>query len=124
MPRLKYYNQTTGQWEYAVVGAQGPSGIIVSETAPESTNGLWLDSDAVAEVPVPIGGTTGQILAKSSNNDYDTEWSSLPEEVVPIGGLTGQVLAKTSTDNYDLEWKDLNLERIEDNLLLVIMGAI
>jgi hypothetical protein len=77
MPRLKYYNQTTGQWEYAVVGAQGPSGIIVSDTAPESTNGLWLDSDEEAEVPVPEGGTTGQVLAKSSNDDYDTEWTDV-----------------------------------------------
>jgi hypothetical protein len=26
MPRLKYYNETTSEWEYAVVGAQGPAG--------------------------------------------------------------------------------------------------
>jgi hypothetical protein len=76
MATLKYYNQTTEQWEYAVVGAQGPSGIIVSDTAPESTSGLWLDSDEEAEVPVPEGGTTGQVLAKSSNDDYDTEWAN------------------------------------------------
>jgi hypothetical protein len=76
MPRLKYYNPSTEQWEYAAVGAQGPSGIIVSDTAPESTSGLWLDSDEEAEVPVPEGGTTGQVLAKSSNDDYDTEWAT------------------------------------------------
>lgn len=75
MPRLKYYNPSTEQWEYVAVGAQGPSGIIVSDTAPESTSGLWLDSDEEAEVPVPEGGTTGQVLAKSSNDDYDTEWT-------------------------------------------------
>jgi hypothetical protein len=76
MPRLKYYNPSTEQWEYVAVGAQGPSGIIVSDTAPESTSGLWLDSDEEAEVPVPEGGTTGQVLAKSSNDDYDTEWAN------------------------------------------------
>jgi hypothetical protein len=76
MPRLKYYNPSTEQWEYVAVGAQGPSGIIVSDTAPESTNGLWLDSDEEAEVPVPIGGTTGQVLAKSSSIDYDTAWTT------------------------------------------------
>jgi hypothetical protein len=114
MPRLKYYNPATEQWEYAVVGAQGPSGIIVSETAPESTNGLWLDSDAVAEVPVPIGGTTGQVLAKSSATDYDTEWTSLPEETMPTGGTTNQVLAKSSSTDYDTEWSTLNAADISD----------
>jgi hypothetical protein len=104
MPRLKYYNPSTEQWEYVAVGAQGPSGIIVSDTAPESTNGLWLDSDEEAEVPVPEGGTTGQVLVKSSNDDYDTEWTSLPEEVFPTGGTTGQVLVKSSNDDYDTEW--------------------
>ena len=55
-------------------GATGSTGVIIAETTPSSTNVLWLDSDAVAEVPVPIGGTAGQVLAKSSATDYDTGW--------------------------------------------------
>jgi hypothetical protein len=78
--------------------------VVISESAPASTDVLWLDSDAVAEVPVPIGGTAGQVLAKSSSTDYDTEWSDLPEEVVPVGGTAGQVLSKTSSTNYDMSW--------------------
>ena len=27
---------------------------------------------------VPSGGTTGQVLKKSSNTNYDTEWGSIP----------------------------------------------
>jgi hypothetical protein len=122
MATLKYYNQTTEQWEYAVVGAQGPSGIIVSDTAPESTNGLWLDSDEEAEVPVPEGGTTGQVLAKSSNDDYDTEWADLPEEVVPTGGTAGQVLAKSSSTDYDTEWKAFTIPDPTPQAFL-LMGA-
>lgn len=29
-------------------------------------------------VGVPSGGVTGQVLAKKSNDDYDTEWIDLP----------------------------------------------
>ena len=125
-----WYNSQTGQtfvyydsfWVENIAGIAGPegptgpagptgptgdTGVVISETTPESTDVLWLDSDAVAEVPVPIGGTTGQVLAKSSNDDYDTEWANLPAEVIPTGGTTGQILTKDSEDNYDISWQDL-----------------
>lgn len=34
---------------------------------------------------VPVGGTTGQILAKNSNTNYDTEWIDAPDP----GSFTG-----------------------------------
>lgn len=45
----------------------------------------------VAVDPVPSGGTTGQVLAKKSNGDYDTEW-------VTGGGVSGvsQIVAGTN----------------------------
>ena len=58
-----------------VDGDTGDTGVVISESEPASTDVLWLDSDAVAEVPVPVGGTAGQVLAKSSSTDYDTEWT-------------------------------------------------
>ena len=51
---------------------------------------------------VPTGGTTGQVLKKSSSTDFDTEWGSV--EALPTGGTTGQVLAKKTNANYDVEW--------------------
>lgn len=54
---------------------------------------------------VPTGGTTGQVLKKSSNANYDTEWGSV--EALPTGGTTGQVLAKASGADYDAEWIDV-----------------
>lgn len=53
-----------------------------------------------AGVGVPSGGTTGQVLAKKSNSDYDTEWTDVQ------GGGTGDVTAAgnnnfTGTNNFD-----------------------
>lgn len=51
---------------------------------------------------VPTGGTTGQVLKKTSSTDYATEWGAV--EAVPTGGTTGQVLAKKTNTDYDIEW--------------------
>jgi hypothetical protein len=52
----------------------GNSGLVISPDAPSSTGVLWLDTDEPSSIPIPPGGTSGQVLAKLSNNDYDTEW--------------------------------------------------
>jgi hypothetical protein len=42
---------------------------------------------------VPVGGTTGQVLAKKSNADYDTEW----DDAGTGGGLSHQqIMARIS----------------------------
>lgn len=40
---------------------------------------------------VPSGGTTGQVLKKKSNDDYDTEWSPDNAPVTSVNGKTGDV---------------------------------
>lgn len=50
-----------------IQGNTGPQGL-TGEQGPAGTNG----------VGVPAGGTTGQILAKASNTDFDTEWIAAP----------------------------------------------
>jgi hypothetical protein len=55
-------------------GVQGDTGVEFSDDAPVVTDVLWLDTDEEAEVFAPIGGATGQVLAKSSATDYDVEW--------------------------------------------------
>lgn len=75
MTVLKQYNTSTSQWETIVVGAKGDPGIVQSTTAPANTNLLWLDTDDNADVmPVPSGGSKGQVLAKASDTDYDSAW--------------------------------------------------
>ena len=81
-----------------------------------SVNGMTGD---VTVPTIPSGGTTGQILAKQTNDDYDTEWIAAPSApvtsvngntgavtvpTIPSGGTTGQILAKQTNDDYDTEW--------------------
>ena len=53
----------------------------------ELTNGKYVD-DQMGN-GVPEGGTTGQILAKASNDDFDTEW------ITGGGGGSGAVVQAT-----------------------------
>lgn len=46
--------------------------------------------------PVPTGGSTGQVLTKSSGNNYDMKWAEAPNGL-PSGGSAGQYLQKTSS---------------------------
>jgi hypothetical protein len=41
----------------------------------EARFGTLLEAEEAAVIP---GGTTGQILAKASGTDYDTEWADAP----------------------------------------------
>ena len=56
-----------------------------------------------ASYPLPTGGSTGQVLAKSSNSDYAVQWVDAASGI-PSGGSTNQVLRKKSNTNYDVEW--------------------
>jgi len=58
-------------------GATGPLGITVTgPTAPTNTSLLWADTSETGTAVVPLGGTTGQVLAKTSSSDYATQWST------------------------------------------------
>ena len=76
-------------------GAQGPQG----------EQGIQGDKGADGE-GVPTGGTTGQVLTKSSDSDYDTEWAdptSGTKEVVLYDnptGSSGTITLSDSSANY------------------------
>lgn len=55
--------------------------------------------------PLPAGGTEGQVLAKSSGDDYAVAWTT-PTTVhgIPAGGSSGQVLTKSSGTDYAVSW--------------------
>ena len=68
---------------------------------------------------IPSGGTTGQILKKTSSANYSVEWANENAggvtsvdgktgivTILPTGGTTGQVLKKTSNSNYAVAWGD------------------
>ena len=66
--------------------------------------GLGYTSGGVnSAITNPIsGGKTGQVLTKSSDDDYDWEWTESAAGSLPSGGSAGDLLAKTASG---LEWK-------------------
>lgn len=93
-------------------GATGPTG-------PKGDKGDKGDTGATgatgaagpagpAGVGVPTGGTAGQVLAKKTGTNYDTEWVN-QSGGLPTGGNIGQVLTMVWGDdnpNYPA-WEDL-----------------
>jgi hypothetical protein len=74
-----YYDNFWVEATSNYIGPTGEPGIVVQTSAPTDTDVLWLDSDDPADaVAVPAGGSTGQVLAKATGDDYDTEWTTLP----------------------------------------------
>ncbi len=47
---------------------------------------------------LPFGGTTRQVLAKASDTDHDSEWTTILE--VPTGGADGDVLQRVGVSAY------------------------
>jgi len=58
-------------------GPQGPTGPVGPE-GPQGPAGTATGETGATGPGVASGGTTGQYLVKSSNNDYETSWSTLP----------------------------------------------
>lgn len=71
------------------VGPQGPIG----ETGPQGPQGPKGDTGE----GIPNGGTSGQVLIKNSNTDYDVSWSSLSNTIIELPAtLALWVLGKDS----------------------------
>lgn len=85
---------TGAQGPQGETGAQGPQGIqgIQGETGPQGPTGP-AGADGSDGVGVPAGGTAGQVLAKASSTDYDTEW-------VNQSGGGGGIAADVIADEY------------------------
>ena len=76
--------------------------IVYASSQPSSVPAgtIWVDSTSTPSVvteaaSVPIGGTTGQVLAKSSGSNYATTWSSN----IPGNAATATKLAAAVTIN-------------------------
>ena len=78
--------------EVAVAGTEGPAG-------PQGPTGPQGPQGEVGE-GVPIGGTSGQVLAKASATDYDTEWV---DQSGGGGGLSPTIPAFTDVTDASLE---------------------
>lgn len=54
-------------------------------------------------VGIPSGGSTGQILQKTSATNYEAGW--VTGYLIPTGGGAGQVLTKDTSTAGDVSWK-------------------
>lgn len=100
-------------------GEQGPEG----QRGPEGPQGIQ-GPQGPTGIGLIAGGEIGTVLAKSSNEDYDTYWKTIIG--LPGGGITGQVLTKLSDDNYDVDWitssSGEGLIELPASLALWVMG--
>jgi hypothetical protein len=55
---------------------------------------------------IPTSGTSGQVLTKDSDIDYEVSWQDSPSGL-PTGGTSGQMLAKIDEHNYHVDWYDV-----------------
>lgn len=94
--------------DQGIQGEQGPRGDKgdPGDRGSDGTNG----TDGQDGVGVPTGGTNGQILAKASDNPFDTHWVTpdfMSDYTVPLGGNQGQFLGKNSATDGDFAWLNL-----------------
>lgn len=84
-PWAMYGPKTAGAWgsSTSLVGPQGPTGATGSTGAT-----------GAAGQGVPAGGSTGQVLAKTSNSDYATGWAT------PGGGGSGMAVPAWVSGRY------------------------
>ena len=92
--------------------------VIVTESSEDITVNVS-NAAGPAGVGVPVGGSTGQVLKKLSNTNYDTYWA-LDGGGVPYSGATGDV----NLGEYGLTAGQLTLDTSQQvRLRLVQQGG-
>lgn len=107
-----YYDSTWVDLNPGIAGPIGPAGIVTSTTAPSDTSVVWLDTDEVPDVPVPAGGTDGQVLKKTSSTDYATAWENTILHSATAPADTSAIWYNTEDGNayvyYDGFWVSIS----------------
>lgn len=86
-------------------------------------DGIDVEADGtISTNPVPAGGTTGQVLTKTSTGE---EWSDAPSGL-PEGGTEGQILEKTSSGAawVDKPESGLTQEQADERYLRLTGGTV
>ena len=83
----------------ALVGRDGRNGV----DGKDGKNGAP-GPQGPAGVGIPTGGLTGQVLAKSSNANYATKWTTMASTALFDGGEAGMTLVKNSSADLDFSW--------------------
>lgn len=99
-----FYNKKDGTLEPISTNTQiidQPANHFLSKEAYDP-DGVVEDAGGIEAVAVPTGGTTGQVLTKKSNSDYDTEWQDAPRYNVLDYGLVADGVTDNSTAFADM----------------------
>ena len=79
-----------------------PQGYVIG-LLPTNQNPFWDDENPPAGQGLPAGGTTGQVLTKKSDTDYDADWQD------PQGGggsgTNGGYYVPSVSDSGQLSWE-------------------
>jgi hypothetical protein len=92
---------------------------VLSEELFVNKGDIIAASDTETPVAVSIG-SNGQYLMANSSTISGVEWTdvdALPEQDTNAGKFL-------TTDGTDASWEEINLQPVEDNLVLTLMGAI
>lgn len=98
---LSSFSWTSGEHKYAIrysVRLPSPTGFNLDQWTQ-----IGLIAAAGIEGSLPSGGSTGEILAKDTSDDYDVGWIAPPSDL-PVGGASGYLLAKASGADGDVTW--------------------
>ena len=97
---IYYIDGDSEQWVEigGKVGATGAAG----QNGTDGINGTD-GVDGVDGVGVIVGGTTGQVLAKASATDYDTEWVDVAVGPQPANTIASDNIALDFSDGVELE---------------------
>jgi hypothetical protein len=91
----------------------------ISEELFDNKGDIITASDANTPVKVSVG-SNGQYLMANSATTSGVQWTdvdALPDQDTNAGKFL-------TTDGTDASWEEINLQPVEDNLVLTLMGAI
>lgn len=91
----KHYKANTG------IRFKAGDRVIISKTSGSYVVEFPIGSPN-SNLDIPNGGSSGQVLQKNSNNDFDVKWGT----IIPSGGTQGQVLTKRSGSDFDVTWSN------------------
>ena len=86
-------NPTQAELDAQIALGNYPPGTLLADVTLASD---WNDDHVISgtiDQGVPTGGTTDQVLVKSSNTDFDTKWRTLVTGVSSVFGRVGAVVA-------------------------------
>lgn len=92
--------------DQGVQGEQGPQGIQGEQGPAGTNGTDYVLTDSDKQEIANLAGANVDLSGYVTTETFNTSISNIEPKTVPIGGSTGQVLAKTSDADNDVQWID------------------